>query len=85
MRSEFKVHMLNEEGKLKAQEIANIFDDCLSKLELLCVDVARGQNGEEILAPNREFNICRTKLEEACFFAKKAVAMRPVNQEIKAG
>lgn len=61
MNKEFAVHMLNETGKTKAQEIAQTFDVCLEKLVELC-------------PPGREMALVRTKLEEACFFAKKAMA-----------
>lgn len=62
MRKEFQVHMLNETGKSKALAIANAFDDCLASLENLCN------------VQSREFSLVKTKLEEACFFAKKAMA-----------
>ena len=61
MHQEFEVHMLNETGKVNAQAIAKAFHDCLTKLEELC-------------PISREFSIAKTKLEEACFFAKKAMA-----------
>lgn len=61
MRAQFKVHMLNEEGKQKAKEIAEAFDALMTKLEA-------------VVPEGREFAICKTKLEEACFFAKKGMA-----------
>ena len=64
----FQVHMLNDEGKKKATEIAEAFDHCLVKLMEVCP------------TDNREFSIVKTKLEEACFFAKKAMANVPENQ-----
>lgn len=67
MRNEFAVHMLNEEGKEKAKKIAQGFDDLMEGLELLCMS-------------GRELSIVRTKLEEACFFAKKAMATNLGNQ-----
>lgn len=66
MHKEFAVHMLNDEGKKKAVEIAASFDVLLTKLEETC------PNG-------RELAIVRTKLEEAAFFAKKAMAADPAN------
>lgn len=68
-RKEFAVHMLNTEGKEKAQHIAANFDALLNALESLC-----GSDG-------REMAIVKTKLEEACFFAKKAMASNPENQQ----
>ncbi len=62
MHKEFTVHMLNEEGKIKAGKIAAAFDDCLTALEQVCA------------VASREFSIVKTKLEEASFFAKKSMA-----------
>jgi len=64
----FEVHMLNSEGKSKANYIAHQFDALLSELSRLC-------------ANGRELAIVKTKLEEACFYAKKAMAGIPENQE----
>lgn len=68
MRKEFDVHMLNQHGKERATEIAETFSKALEKLEAVC-----GPEG-------REMAIVRTKLEEACFFAKRAMAVKPENQ-----
>jgi hypothetical protein len=64
----FEVHMLNEDGKGKANVIACKFH------ELLC-----GLEGIGI-GPSHEMSIVKTKLEEACFFAKKAMANQKENQ-----
>jgi len=69
IRSEFTVHMLNEQGKSKASYLAETFTRCLNDLESVC-----GATG-------REMSIVRTKLEEACFFAKRAMASQPENQQ----
>lgn len=61
MHPAFKVHMLNEEGRDKAAKIAEAFDKLLTEVGELC-------------PPGRELSIVVTKLEEACFFAKKAMA-----------
>jgi hypothetical protein len=58
---QFAVHMLTEEGKKHAKEIAEAFDACLTRLEVVCPD-------------GRHMSVVKTKLEEACFFAKKAMA-----------
>jgi hypothetical protein len=61
MHDAFAVHMLTDGGKVSAREIAASFDELLARLEALCPD-------------GREMAIVRTKLEEACFFAKKSMA-----------
>jgi hypothetical protein len=66
----FEVHMLNEEGKMKARLISEAFDKLLVTLKSLCSE-------------GREWDILELKLEEASFFAKKAMASLPNNQEIK--
>ena len=73
MSDVFKVHMLNDEGKAKARLLAANFEDFHKSIQFLC----EGPNGGA-----RELAIVRTKLEEACFFAKKAMAMQDVNQEV---
>lgn len=70
MRSEFQVHMLNEQGKAKAAAIAEVFSEALDKLEKLDVD-------------GRELALVKTKSEEACFFAKRSMASKAQNQETK--
>jgi len=65
----FEVHMLNEQGKGLAKSLAGEFHGFLSSIEGMC-----GTEG-------REMAIVRTKLEEACFFAKKAMANKPENQQ----
>ena len=64
----FQVHKLNEAGMAKAQNTAQAFDSLLNLLNELCP------------GPSREMSIVKTKLEEACFFAKKAIATNPANQ-----
>lgn len=66
---QFSVTRLNEIGLQKSALIRDHFDNLLNQLQLdLCVE-------------GREFNIVKTKLEEACFFAKKAMAINLVNQQ----
>jgi|ERR1700679_1749157 len=64
----FEVHILNENGKGLAKALAGEFHGFLCSLEGMC-----GADG-------REMAIVRTKLEETCFFAKKALASRAENQ-----
>ena len=68
MNTYFEVHKLNEKGQGLAKAIAGEFYGFLCSLEGMC-----GKEG-------REMAIVRTKLEEACFFAKKAMANQKENQ-----
>ena len=65
----FQSHRLNDDGMKKADLIAEVFDDCLINLRPVCPE-------------SREFSIVKTKLEEACFFAKKAMANVASNQQL---
>jgi hypothetical protein len=73
MHHAFQVHTLNEQGKGTAGVIACKFHELLSALEALVPTPDRDSPG------SREMAILRTKLEEACFFAKKAMASNPAN------
>jgi len=68
IRPEFQVHMLNDSGKTQATQIAEVLSEALNKLEAL-------------VGPGRELVIVKTKLEEACFFAKRGMASKPDNQQ----
>lgn len=68
IRPEFDVHLLNPEGIEKARNIASAFSTLLNDVEAYC-----GKDG-------REMALVRTHLQEAGFFAKRAMAMRPENQ-----
>lgn len=61
MHPAFEVHTLTGDGQLKAKEIAEAFDGLLSRLYYF-------------IPEGRERAIVVTKLEEACFFAKKGMA-----------
>jgi hypothetical protein len=56
----FAVHMLTDEGKVKAEAIAQSFDRLLTELRSL-------------VPIGRELALTVTKLEEAAFFAKKGI------------
>lgn len=72
MDSAFEVHMLNDEGKKKAQTMAEMFNGLMeSTANMIGTDPATA----------RYIAIVRTKLEEACFFAKKGLAVNPTNQQ----
>lgn len=64
----FRVHMLNDSGKAKAKRIAESFNALLASLG-------------EVVPAGRELALVKTKLEEACFFAKKGMASQPENHE----
>jgi hypothetical protein len=57
----FKDYKLTDQGFANNGNIGEAFDELATKLEALC-------------APGRELAIVMTKLEEACFFAKKSNA-----------
>lgn len=70
MNSAFQFHKLNTLGIEKAQRLATDFDSLLLKIYSTLNN-----------KPGRELSIAITKLEEACFFAKKAMASDVANQE----
>jgi hypothetical protein len=80
MNKEFEVHMLNPTGVAKANEIAQAFDQLLEKVITLSSQTAPGP---QVVVKSRELSIVRMKLEEASFFAKKAMASLPENQKAK--
>jgi len=66
---EFKVHKLTDVGLENAKALAVHFDALLKNiLEITGTD------------KSREISLVRTKLEEACFFAKKALAQNEMYQ-----
>ncbi len=81
MNKEFGVHMLNDSGKAGAKAISEAFDLLLTTL------VEERESGPDtpkvvpLCPPSRETSLLRTKLEEACFFAKKAMASAPGNSD----
>lgn len=64
IRSEFSGHLLNAKGIENAKLIAEGFSTLLNNIESICG------------SGSREMSIVKTKLEEASFFAKKAMAVR---------
>jgi hypothetical protein len=67
MRKEFEVHMLNDLGLEQARIIGEIFSTALDRVEMA--------------VGGRELAIVATKLQEACFFAKRGIALNPDNQK----
>lgn len=70
MNALFQTHILNESGIAKSRRLAELFNGLLISTEEL---VSSGMN-------SREFSLAKTHLEQACFFAKKALAQNPHNQ-----
>lgn len=66
----FAYHMLNPIGQTKAAEIADDFTTLLRSLE------------GRIALGGREGAIVRSKLEEACFYAKKCMALQALYQAV---
>lgn len=69
IRDEFKVHRLNGVGMERAKGLALEFSRLLEEVEVIS-----GSDG-------RDMALVRTKLQEASFYAKRAMASRPENQE----
>lgn len=68
IREEFQVHLLNEQGLNGAKAIAMILSDALTKLEKI--------NSK----PSREMSLVKTHLQDAGFWAKRALAVNPAMQ-----
>lgn len=68
IRSEFAVHRLNPPGFLKAEQLAAAFSKLLNEID-------------ELVPDGREKSLVITKLQEACFFAKRGIAVNTANQE----
>jgi hypothetical protein len=79
INKEFTVHLLNAKGIEKAKTLAARFNDLLNEL------TGEGSiAGSAALAspyPSREMSLVRTHLELASFYAKKAMASVPENQQ----
>ena len=73
MAGEFKTHRLNEAGIKKCDAIGEVFENTLEVLRAMCANEYKGTGA-------REMALVATKLQEACFFAKRAVAILPEYQ-----
>ncbi len=67
MRQEFMVHMLNDQGVAAARALGEAFSQLLEAVEA-------------VVPAGRERSLVVTKLQEASFFAKRAVALEPNHQ-----
>jgi len=74
----FKSHILNDEGIVKAKKQGLLFHDFFNELHSLTFG---GMGADTPNWEGREWSIVKTKLEEAAFYAKKAMAIRPEHQK----
>lgn len=65
----FETYILNERGIEKAEGISLAYNELLDRVS-------------KIIPEGREFSLVRTKLEESCFWAKRAMATQTQNQAI---
>ncbi len=78
----FEVHRLNAAGLDKAEKLRVAFQSALDQIEILCGAVCRSGERVESRGNNgRELALVRTHLETASFYAKRAMALCPENQE----
>jgi hypothetical protein len=79
----FEVHKLNSVGLDKADKLRVVFQSALDSIEQICKALVIDMSKLPTLQPpnTRELSIVRTKLEEASFFAKRAMALCPENQD----
>ena len=69
IRDEFDTYDMSNAGQARAFDIAMVFTEALDAIEKIV-----GKEG-------RDMAIVRTKLEEACFFAKRANSRKPESQQ----
>lgn len=82
MSDEFKTHRLNDQGLAKCDAVAGVFERALTELrQIMLPTVAPGATANTSFAA-REQALVVTKLQEACFFAKRAVALDPANKDV---
>lgn len=67
IRPEFEYHALNERGIAACEKIRGDFTELLTQLEAT-------------IPPGRERALVTTKLQEACTWAVRAVAVQPSHQ-----
>lgn len=65
----FKAHHLTVGGVEKVNRVRETFDQCLQQLQ------------KDMTGSGRYESMVKTKLEEACMLAVKAIAVQPANQE----
>jgi hypothetical protein len=75
MNPEFQSHRLSPEGINKVERVKHMFNYLLESLT--CINCTEHQVS---IPQGRYLSIVKTKLEEACMFAVKAVSCDPANQ-----
>lgn len=79
---EFQVHKLNPIGLAQCELVARLFDDFLTELEKILLNPQLLDSNKSVSHLDKRLEaIVRTKLEEACFFAKKSIATQECNQK----
>lgn len=69
IHNDYQSHNLNDDGLRKVAEVKMAFSELLNAVE------------SAVPKPSRERSLVATKLQEACMFAVRAVAVLPENQE----
>ena len=69
IRNEFKAHELNDAGAARVADVRKLFSVHLNNVSSVV-----GEGG-------REMAIVKTKLEEACMFAIRAISVQRENQK----
>lgn len=72
----FEVHKLNAQGMARAKQLQKLFEQFLLDVEQT-IDTDPYQASKN----GRELALVRTKLQEASFFAKRAMSLLPGNTE----
>ena len=76
----FAFHKLNQGGQDKSKKIAELYHNFIQDVHQVTFD---GVDSDQPNWEGREWAIVKSKLEEACFFSKKAMALQTKNQELE--
>jgi len=78
-RYEFETHVLNDGGRAKHVLLSDIFNDFYDQVVVVLDAAPEGVDGTP--THPREMALLLTKLQEACAVAKRAIEIKPENQE----